>query len=392
MVAGCSLVFVLVVLVSTLLIFPSGRAAVEDSESYDKDAQSLDVEAYAQTILAQTEDAGQSYLDETLFVGDSNAVRLYGFGLLKLENYMGKEGMGIEGVPVEKVVYFKDGDSPCTIPDAIRRVQPRRVILMFGTNNANGSTTTESFISTYRKSVKAIQDAYPYCDIIIAAIPPKSRISEYPDVSMQTIDEFNKALVSLAEEMGLKFLNTSEALKDESGYAKSGYLDSDGLHFSLTGAKTLLEYVRTHADESEDRRPTVTNVPERAEPPASSSSQTSSSSEESSSSSSESSSSESMSSSAVSSSSETSSASSGASSDTSSQTPSSGQTSSEQTSSGQSSGASSATSSSDNTQDSSGQSSASSETQQPPSEQPGSEDPGDGTGTTQDQTGEPQAG
>ena len=98
MVAGCSLVFVLVVLVSTLLIFPSGRAAVEDSESYDKDAQSLDVEAYAQTILAQTEDAGQSYLDETLFVGDSNAVRLYGFGLLKLENYMGKEGMGIEGV------------------------------------------------------------------------------------------------------------------------------------------------------------------------------------------------------------------------------------------------------------------------------------------------------
>ena len=258
MLGACGLVFLLVVIISSLLIFSTAKNETDasSSDSYDKDAQSIDVEEYAQTILAETDDAGQNYLDDTLFIGDSNTVRLYMYELIDLENYMGKEGMGIEGVPASKVVYFKDSAAAYTIPDAIERVQPRRVVMMFGTNNADGTSSVDSFISTYRKSIEAIQDAYPYCDIIIAAIPPRARVTDYPDVSMEIIDEFNKALVDLAEEMGLKFLNTSELLKDDSGYAVSNYFDSDGLHFSQKGAEALLEYVRTHAYETEDRRPT----------------------------------------------------------------------------------------------------------------------------------------
>ena len=268
MLAGCAVVFLLVVVLSSILIFGNGPAASAESGSYDKDAQSIDLSQYEETVLPETEDAGQTYLDETLFIGDSNTVRLYMYGLVPLENYMGLEGMGIEEVPASRVVYFEGYDSPVTIPEAVKLVQPRRIVMMFGTNNANGTISVDSFISTYKKSIEALQDAYPYSDILIASIPPRCRITEYTDVSMGTVDAFNKALVQMAEDLGLKYLNITEALKDDSGYGKSELFDADGLHFSLSGAQTLLEYVRTHAYETADSRPAVTNVPNRVAPPS----------------------------------------------------------------------------------------------------------------------------
>lgn len=275
MLAGCSVVFLLVVVLSTILIFGTGSGAPAESGSYDKDAQSIDMTKYEQTVLPETEDAGQTYLDDTLFIGDSNTVRLYMYGLIPLNNYMGREGMGIEEVPASRVVYFEGYDSPVTIPEAVELVQPRRIVMMFGTNNANGTTSADSFISTYKKSIEALQDAYPYSDILIASIPPRCRVTDYTDVSMSTVDAFNKALVEMADDLGLKYLNITEDLKDESGYGKSELFDADGLHLSLSGAQTLLRYVRTHAHEADDTRPTVTNVPNRVAPPASSSSSSS---------------------------------------------------------------------------------------------------------------------
>ena len=294
MLIACVLIFLLIAVVATILIFHTHSEAAE-STIYDQSAQSIDLEAYSATILPETTDAGQSYLDETLFIGDSNTVRLYRFGLISLENYMGQEGMGIEGVPASSVVYFKSSASAYSIPDAVKLVQPRRIVMMFGTNNASGANSVDSFISTYRKSIETIQSAYPYSDIIIAAIPPRCRTTDYPDVQMSLIDAFNKALIDLAEEMNLKFLNTSEVLKDDTGYGDSTLFDADGLHFSLKGAETFLTYVRTHAWVTEDSRPAVTNVPERVAPPESVSSSVASSSSQSSSASSSESPSESLS-------------------------------------------------------------------------------------------------
>ena len=39
----------------------------------------------------------------------------------------------------------------------------------------------------------------------------------------------------------------------------------DGLHLNEQGAKALIDYVRTHTYETEDRRPDTNNIPTRAE-------------------------------------------------------------------------------------------------------------------------------
>ena len=218
--------------------------------------------------LPESADAGQAYLDETIFVGDSNTVRMFAYGLVPLENYMALEGMGIESISQAPCVYFSGETKVYTFPQAIAQVKPRRVVMTFGTNNASGQFTRESFIDAYRDAIAAIQDAYPYCDVIINAIPPIGKVRSYPDITMETLDDFNKALEELAQELGLPFLNSSEALKGGDGYAKPDYVIGDGLHLSQAALEELLFYTRTHAYEAEDRRPVAVKAPERKAPPA----------------------------------------------------------------------------------------------------------------------------
>ena len=89
--------------------------------------------------------------------------------------------------------------------------------------------------------------------------------SNYPNMDQARIDDFNMALLSMCEQLGVKFLNTAEVLKDATGYGNADYYQSGDIHLKTTGLKVLLNYLRTHAYETEDRRPDTSGVPTRAE-------------------------------------------------------------------------------------------------------------------------------
>ena len=88
-------------------------------------------------------------------------------------------------------------------------MKPRRVVIMLGTNDTG--MAVEDFISNYKQLVQAIQTSYPYTDIIVNTVPPvPADHSNYPNMDQTRIDDFNMALLSMCEEMGLKFLNTAQ--------------------------------------------------------------------------------------------------------------------------------------------------------------------------------------
>lgn len=265
---------------------PSSMAPVSQSESYDPDAEALDVQEYDGVILPETADGGQSYIDDTLFLGDSNTYRLVSYGLTTWQNNLSAVGMGIQHVTSTPCMYFKGSSNPVYMAKAVAMMQPRRIVITYGTNNTN--STTDTFIKQYRSALEAITEAWPYADIIINAVPPVAQTRTGAAATQKAIDEFNKALADLAKEMNYRFLNSSEALKDAStGFAKSSYLVEDGLHLNEDGAKALIQYVRTHTYETQDRRPALTTIPTHTATPeevfnpqaASSSSSSSSSSE-----------------------------------------------------------------------------------------------------------------
>ena len=215
-------------------------------------------------LLQETADAGQAYQDETLFIGDSNTVRLYASGLISLQQFCAQTGIGTSAALSEKIVTFKKDNNAYTIAQAVAKMKPRRVVIMLGTNDTGMSVN--EFIANYTALVEAIQQSYEYTDIIVNTVPPvPADHSNYPNMDQTKIDDFNMALLELCEQKGLKFLNSAGALKDANGYGRADYYQSGDIHLTSAGLKALLSYVRTHAYESEDRRPDTSNIPARAE-------------------------------------------------------------------------------------------------------------------------------
>ena len=236
--------------------------------SYDKNREALDTDQLGNTILMETDDAGQEYLDGTLFIGDSNTVRSMMYGHTKWDNVVAAVSMGVQHIPSLKMTYFKGMKDAVTVPDAVKIIQPQRIIITYGTNNTIGYSV-ETFLEKYKEGLDAIKKEWPYADIIINAIPPIDKERENLSITMQTIDKFNKALAEFAKEEGYKFLNSSEALKDEeTGFAKKDFTIGDGVHLNKAGMEAMFNYFRTHAYITEDKRPKpLKDIPEREETP-----------------------------------------------------------------------------------------------------------------------------
>lgn len=249
---------------------PQSADVTVDSEplvtesGYDKEQNTIDTQAYNTTILETSNDAGESYVDETLFLGDSNTARMYRmFDYCSYDNAIGSVGMTAKSLATFACVQLSSSSSYVTMPQAVALLQPKRIILTFGTNDLNPSYKTADFIKNYQTGIEAVVTAYPSVDIIVNSIPPIGQQHSNQSLTQTQVDEFNKALVEMCKEKGWKFLNSAEALKDSTtGYAKAGYVEtSDGIHLTRTAMDALFTYVRTHSYITEDDRPALTTAP-----------------------------------------------------------------------------------------------------------------------------------
>ena len=239
-------------------------ASMVVESGYDKEENTIDTQAYTSTILEQTADAGDGYVDETLFLGDSNTARMYRmFDYCSYDNAIGSVGMTAKSLASFACVQVSTSSGYITMPQAVAKLQPRRVILTFGTNDLNPSYKAADFVKNYQTGIEAIVTAYPSVDIIVNAIPPIGQQHSNQSLTQTQVDEYNKALVEMCQTKGWKFLNSAEVLKDSvTGYAKSGYVEtSDGIHLTRTAMDALFNYIRTHSYITEDDRPALTTIP-----------------------------------------------------------------------------------------------------------------------------------
>lgn len=238
---------------------PSSEVLVPGEEDISDHYQISETSA---ALLPETADAGESYQKETLFLGDSNTVRLYANGLISLQQFCAKEGIGTQVALNEGIVTFKNDTTHYTIAQAVAKMKPRRVVMTFGTNDTGMEVA--DFISNYTALVQAIQEAYPYTDIIVNTVPPiPENHSNYPHMDQAKIDDFNMALLNMCEQLGVRFLNTAEVLKGENGYGQPDYYTDGDIHLKSAGLKAALNYLRAHAYQTEDRRPDTNNIPTR---------------------------------------------------------------------------------------------------------------------------------
>ena len=223
-------------------------------------------------VLKETQDAGRDYVNNTLFLGDSNTVRFMneededGNTYTTKDNTIAVVGMGVDAIDSLKCMEFSTGTY--TMVDSVKILQPQRIIITFGTNNLSGSDSESSrktFIESYTKQLKKIKEAYPSVDLIVNSIPPIAENTVYRNLSAEEIVHWNQAIEEMCRQNKWHYLNSSEVLADSStGYALSDMMDpTDGLHLGDKGLKTLFEYIRTHASDTKDTRPKPLNdIPE----------------------------------------------------------------------------------------------------------------------------------
>ena len=241
---------------------PSVSESVADPTSGEDLSGHYQIDNASTALLTETADAGTDYLNDTLFLGDSNTVRLYNNGLISLQQFCAKEGIGTQVALSEGIVTFKKDPNHYTIPQAVAMMKPRRVVMSFGTNDTGMEVS--DFIAHYTALIQAIQQSYPYTDIIVNTVPPvPADHSNYPHMDQAKIDDFNMALLDLCEQLGVRFLNSAEALKGSDGYGIADYYTSGDIHLKSAGLKAVLNYLRTHALQTEDRRPDTNNIPTR---------------------------------------------------------------------------------------------------------------------------------
>ena len=241
---------------------PSAPESVADPTSGGDLSGHYQIDNASTALLTETADAGTDYLNDTLFLGDSNTVRLYNNGLISLQQFCAKEGIGTQVALNEGIVTFKRDSNHYTIPQAVAMMKPRRVVMTFGTNDTG--MEVPDFIAHYTALIQAIQQSYPYTDIIVNTVPPvPADHSNYPHMDQAKIDDFNMALLEMCEQLGVRFLNSAEALKGSDGYGIADYYTSGDIHLKSAGLKAVLNYLRTHALQTEDRRPDTNNIPTR---------------------------------------------------------------------------------------------------------------------------------
>ena len=256
--AFCALAIVLSILAAWVLpaklgLFAGGAGA------YDKDAYPLDTSLEAVLPQAAADDA---YIAASVFAGDQYAVTLQKDGRITLNQFVGQEGLKTSKALSTSCVNFASDSSNYTIPQAIPKMKARRVFVQLGANDVDGSVSVDSFIADYKQFLQSIRSAYSYCDIIAVGIPPVTEDSTNAAATQTIIDQFNQAIAVACNDLGCKYLNSTEVLKNSRGYAESSYFEANG--YSASGARALLEYAKSHAYNTMDSRPDTSDIPQRA--------------------------------------------------------------------------------------------------------------------------------
>lgn len=211
-------------------------------------------------ILQQTEDFGQAYLDSFVFFGESTTYHLKSRGVLSggtetKQVWAPDNGTATLDTAIHtlKLRYPQTGEY-LTVGEAAARSKPVYLVLTFGLNGAPSHVKRgkEAYQACYRLLLDAVRAASPDTKIILQSCFPvatnmdMSRYSATLDELNEQIRTLNQWTLELAEEYGLRYLNTAEILTDENGRLRLEYQNGDGHHLTKNAYLQILHYIRTH--------------------------------------------------------------------------------------------------------------------------------------------------
>ncbi|MBQ4069052.1 MAG: SGNH/GDSL hydrolase family protein [Lachnospiraceae bacterium] len=204
------------------------------------------------SVLGETPDMGQEYLDKIVFLGDSRTYSYKFYEVLSggkntTQVWTPRSGTMTLASQGYAMIYYPETGTDITIRDAVKLKQPEYMVIGLGTNGVS-FMTEESFKAEYRALINDIKRISPNTKVMINSIFPVANYYERLDlINNKKIAEANQWLVEVAEETGAKYLNTAEVLVDEQGWLNINYDNGGGAtHLNKLGDEIVMQYIRTH--------------------------------------------------------------------------------------------------------------------------------------------------
>lgn len=222
----------------------SSELLPESSESSISEPES---DPYLGAPIPQNSDsADDSYFDDAIFIGDSLTYGLSAYEILDSNLVLADIGINPNTILTSACI-VQDGQE-LTIREALQGRSPAKIYLMLGANGV-GFLSQEDFIAGYSEFVDALQQDHPDTTIYLQSILPvtaeKSSDTRYAN---DKIMRYNDAILALASEKGVYYLDVSEAFRDETG-AMPASLSGDGMHIGPNSYRVWLDYLLCHRAE-----------------------------------------------------------------------------------------------------------------------------------------------
>ena len=217
-------------------------------------APAYSAEFSSSRVLKKSAAVSDEYLENTLFVGDS---RIQGLAnscaSITPATFFGVQSCTASQIDTREGITFEGSSKKYTIIGAIKQTgrQFERVYMMFGINELGSGGGTPAIIRGFRSAVEKVKEVQPAAEICIMGVMPVfnscSYVSGYTgDVANPKILALNEALVDLAEEMSVYYLDSYHLFATSDGQLKSD-ASKDGIHLNGTANKQMMEYIKTHA-------------------------------------------------------------------------------------------------------------------------------------------------
>ena len=207
---------------------------------------------YPDTVLGTTQDAGQAYINKMVFLGDSTTYGLRAYSMLSggrdtLQVWTPKSGtLTLSNASFATIVYPETNEE-ITIKEAVSRKKPEYLVITLGVNGVS-FMGEDFFKAEYKKMLEAVKEASPDTKIICQSIFPVARSYAYlSSINNDKIRAANKWIVEVADEVGVKFIDTYSVLCDSEGWLPESYHNGDGIHLHAESFTLELNNLRTHA-------------------------------------------------------------------------------------------------------------------------------------------------
>ncbi len=207
---------------------------------------------FPDTVLSETEDAGKEYIDKIVFLGDSTTYGLRFYEMLEggkqtLQVWTPSSGtLTLTNASFATIVYPETGEE-LTIKAAVENKKPEYLVITLGVNGIS-IMDEKYFKSEYKKIIESVQEVSPDTKIICQSMFPVARsYGKLGSINNDKIRNGNRWIVEVAEETGVKFVDTYSVLADSEGWLPESYHNGDGMHLNADSYTIELNNLRTHA-------------------------------------------------------------------------------------------------------------------------------------------------